>query len=98
LTAQHDELAMEALDFEAQISTNRRGVTFVLAGKNGAVECMIVRAALEACFWLPTDADDAKMMKTFHDGVHRIHAVAHRKLLARPSTRLELTTADFSRG
>ena len=57
-----------------------------------------VRAALEACFWLPADADDAKMLKTFHDGVHRIHAVAHRKLLAHPSTRLELTTADFSRG
>ncbi|KXU86779.1 hypothetical protein CR51_37255 [Caballeronia megalochromosomata] len=91
---------MEALDFEAQISTNRRGVTFVLAGKNGAVECMIVRAAMEAYFWLPIDADDAddaKTLKTFHDGVHRIHAVAHRKLLAHPSTRLELTTADFSR-
>ncbi|SAL02475.1 hypothetical protein AWB80_08367 [Caballeronia pedi] len=89
---------MEALDLEPQISANRRGVTFVLAGKKGAVECMIVRAALEACFWLPGDADDARMLKTFHDGVHRIHAVAHRKLLAHPSTRLELTTTDFSRG
>jgi hypothetical protein len=47
LTAQQDELAMEALDLEAQISTNRRDATFVLAGKPGAVECMIVRAALE---------------------------------------------------
>lgn len=44
------------------------------------------------------DADDAKMLKTFHDGSHRIRAVAHRKLLANPAARLELTTADFSRG
>jgi hypothetical protein len=35
--------------------------TFVLAGKSGAVECMIVRAALEAFFGLPTEADEAKM-------------------------------------
>ena len=88
---------MEALDLEVQISTNRRGVTFVLAGKHGPVECMIARAALEAFFWLPTDADDAKMLKTFHDGTKRIHAVAHRKLLAHPAAHLELTTADFSR-
>ncbi|BBU33502.1 hypothetical protein BTHE68_72360 (plasmid) [Burkholderia sp. THE68] len=88
---------MEALDLEAQISPSRRGVTFVLAGKNGVVECMIARAALEAFFWLPTHADDAKMLKTFHDGANRIHAVAHRKLLAHPAARMELTTADFSR-
>ncbi|GJH22789.1 DUF1488 family protein [Caballeronia novacaledonica] len=69
---------MEALDCEPQISANRCGVTFVLAGKNGAVECKITRAALEASFWLPTDADDAKMLITFQDGANRIHSVAHR--------------------
>ncbi|CAL8480759.1 protein of unknown function (plasmid) [Caballeronia sp. S22] len=94
----YDSLAMEALDLEAQISANRRGVIFVLAGKAGTVECLIARAALEACFWLPPDADDAKTLKTFQDGANRIYAVAHRKLLAHPSARLELTTADFARG
>jgi hypothetical protein len=98
LTAQYDELAMEALDLEAQISANRRGVTFALVGKNGLVECMIVRAVLEAFFWPPIDADDAKVLKTFHDVANRIHAVAHRRLLAHPAARLLLTTADFSRG
>ena len=88
---------MEALDLEPQILTNRRGVTFVVAGKNGAVECVIARAALEAFFWLPLDADDAKMPKTFHDGANRIHAVAYRKLLAHPAARRQLTTTDFSR-
>jgi hypothetical protein len=53
---------------------------------------------LECCFWLPPDADDAKMLKIFHDGAKRIHALAHRKLLAHPAPRLELTIADFSRG
>ena len=59
---------MGALEPEAQISANQRGVSFVLTGKNGAVECVIARAALEAFFWLSTDADEAKMLKTFHDG------------------------------
>lgn len=88
---------MEAFDLGAQISANRLCVTFVLAGKNGAVECMIARDALEAFFWLPTDADDAKMLKIFQDRANRIHAVAHRKLLAYPAARLELTTIDFAR-
>lgn len=52
----------------------------------------------EAYLWLPPNADDAKVLKIFHDGANRIHAVAHRKLLAAPAPRLELTMADFSRG
>lgn len=88
---------MEALDLEAQISVCRRGVAFVLTGKRSAVEYMVARAALESWFWLPGDADDAKTLKTFRDSANRICAVAHRKLLAHPSARLELTTTDFSR-
>jgi len=88
---------METVDFKPQISPNRRGVILVLAWKSASVECMISRATLETHFRLPTDADDAKMLKIFHDGANRIHAVAHRKLLARPAARLELTTTDFIR-
>ncbi|MDR5784476.1 MULTISPECIES: DUF1488 family protein [unclassified Caballeronia] len=89
---------MESLDLDSQISANQRGVSFVLASKLGAIECLISRAVLEAYFWLPAQADDARMLKTFHDGENRIRAIAHRKLLAHPTTRFELTTADFSRG
>ena len=89
---------METLDLAPLISANRRGVSFVLASKLGAIECLISRAVLEAYFWLPPHADDARMLKTFHDGANRIRAIAHRKLLACPTARLELTTADFSIG
>ncbi|WP_061128574.1 DUF1488 family protein [Caballeronia catudaia] len=80
------------------MSADQRGVTFVLASKYGSVECTILRATLEACFWLPPNADDAKTLKIFHDGADRIQAIALRKLLAHPAARLELTTADFLRG
>lgn len=56
---------MDALDLEPQISLNRRGVIFALTWKHGSVECVISRTTLETHFWLPTDADDAKMLKTF---------------------------------
>lgn len=88
---------METLDLESQISANRLGVTFILTSKLGAIECLVSRSVLETHFWLPPHADDARMLKTFHDGANRIRAVARRKLLAHPVTRLELTTADFVR-
>jgi hypothetical protein len=88
---------MEALDLEPQVSPNRRGVTFVLSRKTGPVECVVPRVVLESYFWLPPHADDARMLKTFHDGANRIRAIAHRKLLAHPAARLELSTADFLR-
>lgn len=65
---------METLDLESQISANRLGVSFVLASKLGAIECLNSRAVLEAYFWLPPQADEARMLKTFQDGANRIHA------------------------
>lgn len=89
---------METLDLEPQISADRRAVMFALVHRSGPVDCVISRAALEAYFWLTPNADDARMLKTFHEGSNRIHAIAHRKLLAHPASRLELTAADFSKG
>jgi hypothetical protein len=54
-------------------------------------------AALEAYFWLEPRASDAHILKTFRDGYGRIRAIAERKFLAHPATRLELTPADFAR-
>lgn len=70
---------------------------FVLTWKSASAESMIPRPTLEIHFWLRTDADDAKMLKIFQDGASRIHAVAHRKLLAHLAARLELTRTDFIR-
>ncbi|WP_087658618.1 DUF1488 family protein [Caballeronia terrestris] len=88
---------METIDLEPRIAADRRGVVFVLVHKSRSVECVIARAALETHFWLTSNADDTKTLKTFRDGYRRIHAVAQRKLLANPTSRLELTAADFAR-
>ncbi|MFP3559553.1 DUF1488 domain-containing protein, partial [Paraburkholderia sp. SIMBA_049] len=37
------------------------------------------------------------ILKTFRDGYGRIRAIAERRLLAHPATRLELTSDDFAR-
>ncbi|MEM5314211.1 DUF1488 family protein [Paraburkholderia sp. JHI869] len=61
------------------------------------VGCVVTIAALEAYFWLEPRASDARILKTFRDGYGRILAIAERKWLAHPATRLELTPADFAR-
>ena len=88
---------METLELEPQIMTNGRGVAFNLVGQNGTIECVITIAALEAYFWLEPRASDARILKTFRDGYGRIRAIAERRLLAQPATRLELTPNDFAR-
>ena len=88
---------MEALELEPQVLPDRRGVAFGLAWRNGTVECVILLAALESYFWLEPRASEARILKTFRDGFSRIRALAERKLLAHPSTHLELAPADFAR-
>lgn len=88
---------METLDLESRIVADRRGVVFILMHQSRSVECVMARAALETHFWLTPNADDTKTLKIFRDGYRRIHAVARRKLLANPTSRLELTAADFTK-
>jgi hypothetical protein len=38
-----------------------------------------------------------RMLKTFNDSYRRICAIAERRLLAHPVTKLELTPDDFAR-
>jgi hypothetical protein len=92
------QIVMETLDeHEPQILANRRGVTFTLVRRTGAVECVITTAALEAHFWLEPRAGDDRILKVFRDGHGRIRAIAERRLLARPAQRLELTSEDSVR-
>lgn len=88
---------METVELEPQVLADRRGVAFGLVRPNGPVECVITIATLEAYFWLEPRASDARILKTFRDGYGRIRAIAERRLLAHPATRLELTSDDFAR-
>ena len=88
---------METIESEPQVLANRRGVAFTLVHQGIPVECVVTTAALEAYFWLEPRASDDRMLKTFNDGYRRIHAIAERRLRARPVARLELTPDDFAR-
>ena len=88
---------METVDLEPQVLANRRGVGFILVSQNSTVECVITLATLEAHFWLEPRASDTRILKTFRGGYGRIRAIAERRLLAQPATRLELTPDDFAR-
>lgn len=88
---------METAELEPQVLANRLGVEFGLIRQNSTIGCVITIATLEAYFWLEPHASDARILKTFRDGYGRIRAIAERKLLAHPATRIELTPADFAR-
>jgi hypothetical protein len=88
---------MKVLAPKPQISADRRFLTFELEWKGQTAACTLSRTALEAYFWLQPNADEARTVKVFEDGFSRIHAVALRTLLARPSCAVELDDADFAK-
>lgn len=92
---QSDEVFMDVVDLAPGVSPDGRAIIFRMSGLKRDVECAITREALEECFWLPTGADGARMLKTFADGRQRIIAAAERKLRARPDQSVQLTIADF---
>ncbi|MFL9912871.1 DUF1488 family protein [Paraburkholderia fungorum] len=86
---------MDGIDVAPGISRDGRTLVFRLSAHQREVECTITRETLEECFWLPADADGARMLKTFADGRHRIVAAAERKMRAHPAQAIHLTIADF---
>ncbi|WP_168788206.1 DUF1488 family protein [Paraburkholderia aromaticivorans] len=86
---------MEVLNRAPAVSPDGRAVVFILSARGRDFEGTVARAALEEHFWLPPDADAARLLKTFANGRDRIVAVAQRKLLARPVEPLWLTASDF---
>ncbi|WP_233860292.1 DUF1488 family protein [Paraburkholderia sp. HD33-4] len=88
---------METLELEPLVINGRRGVSFSLARPHGLVECVIAVQALQEYFWLEPNADDGRILKAFRNGYGRIRAIAERKVLAHPTTHLELTANDFAR-
>ncbi|MDR5826182.1 DUF1488 family protein [Caballeronia sp. LZ043] len=83
---------------EPQVSADQRTLTFVLPWRGESVTCVVARTALETYFWLAPNADNDRTLTVFRNGFDRIHAVAARKLLARPSKHLELDAVDFAKG
>jgi len=80
---------------DANISSDRRLLVFVVHGRGHEVQCSITREALEQHFWAPTGASDARLLKAFADGHNRIAAVVERKMLKAPGESIALNESDF---
>jgi len=81
---------------EARISADKQTLSFTVDWRGQTVTCVMPRKCLEVFFWLPPDADDARMVSVFGDGFACIEAATRRKLLAQPTQTLRPTHADFS--
>jgi hypothetical protein len=86
---------LDALELESNVSTERRGVVFVLSLCGRDVECIVTRDAREQHFRVQPDASEARILKAFADGRRRIIAVAERKIPAHAGERTTLTVDDF---
>ncbi|WP_321167032.1 DUF1488 family protein [Caballeronia cordobensis] len=89
--------SMKTPSSEPHISADKRNLTFVMLWHGESVTCLVSRTALEAHFWLTTNADDARMLTVFRNGFGRAHAVVSRKLQAHPSKHLEPSPADYAK-
>ncbi|MFM0630470.1 DUF1488 family protein [Paraburkholderia xenovorans] len=86
---------MEIIGLGPRVSTDGRGVVFVLSLCGRHIECMVTLEALEQHFWVQPGAAEARVLKAFSDGCRRIVATAERKVRARPSDNILLTVDDF---
>ena len=82
---------------EAIVADSGHGVGFDVIVAGRVVKCTVSRESLQHYFWLQPDADDARMLKTFNDGRHRIVAIAERKALRLAAASIHLEAADFQR-
>jgi hypothetical protein len=72
-------------------------VVFHVSAGGREVRCSISRDALELFFWLPPEANEARVLKAFSDGRSRIVALAVRMALRARSDNLTLMASDFER-
>ena len=82
---------------EAIVVDGGLAVAFELITAGRVVKCTVSRESLQRFFWLQPDADDARVLKTFIDGRHRIVAIAERKALRLAAASIRLEAADFQR-
>jgi hypothetical protein len=81
---------------ESSVSTDGKSATFVVHIRGVNVPCVITRRALEDHFWLPSGADDARVLKAIRDGHNRISAAVERKTLRMRGDLIKLDNADFN--
>ncbi|MFM0140514.1 DUF1488 family protein [Caballeronia grimmiae] len=70
---------MKVLVPKAQIVADKQTLSFTLDLRGQTVTCVAPRKCLEVFFWLPPDADDARMVSVFGNGFARIESAARRK-------------------
>jgi hypothetical protein len=84
-------------DSETFLESDGAAVVFPVSAGGREVRCLITRDALEQFFWLPAEANEARVLKVFSDGRGRIVALAARMALRAGTESLTLTAADFER-
>jgi Protein of unknown function (DUF1488) len=82
---------------EIVLASDGTAVVFPIFADGREVRCLITRDALEQFFWLPPEANEARVLKAFADGRNRIVALAVRRALRAKSETLKLVASDFER-
>lgn len=82
---------------EVVVASDGAAVLFPVFVGGREVLCLITRDALEQFFWLPPEANEARVLKAFADGRNRIVALAVRRALRAKSETLKLVASDFER-
>ena len=80
---------------EPTVVAGGQAIAFEAIAAGRVVKCTVSRESLQHYFWLQPDADDARVLKTFNDGRHRIVAIAERKARRLAAASIHLTTSDF---
>jgi hypothetical protein len=82
---------------EIVLTVDGTAVVFPIFVGGREVRCLLTRDALEQFFWLPSDANEARVLKAFADGRNRIFALAGRRAMRAKTDSLKLTASDFER-
>ncbi len=91
------EALLNAPEPREAVSGDGSSVEFKVVAHGRDIRCSISRKVLEAYFWLPVGAAEARMIRAFIDGRSRIVALAERKALCAAGETVVLTAKDFER-
>jgi hypothetical protein len=84
-------------DSEILLTGDGTAVVFPILVGGREVRFLLTRDALEQFFWLPPDANEARVLKAFADGRNRILALAARRAMRAKADSLKLMASDFER-
>jgi hypothetical protein len=91
-------MAMDATNSdEPTVVGGGHAIAFEVIVAGRVVKCTMSRESLQDHFWLQPGEGDARMLKKFNDGRHRIVAIAERKALRLTAASIHLEASDFQR-